>query len=324
MHSVNVWLSRYAKLIVATTFCLIFLGGMVTSLDAGLSVPDWPTSFGYNMFTFPISRWKGLVFWEHTHRLVASVLGMLIIALTIWVFKADRRSSVRKLSVAALILVIIQGLMGGFRVTEISTTLAIIHGVTAQAFFCLLILLAATLSPAWSKPLEGSSTQARVFGWRRWGWVLVISLFIQLILGAMMRHWHAGLAIPTFPLTPQGTFFPVAHDKMVDIHFSHRFWAIIVTVIAAVTCVKALRSSGGEERIQLPAVAILFLILVQILLGASVIWLGRAPIPTSLHVVNGALILGFSFYLAVQSLRLGTLREEATCHCADHEESPTA
>lgn len=311
MHSVNVWLSRYAKLIVATTFCLIFLGGMVTSLDAGLSVPDWPTSFGYNMFTFPISRWKGLVFWEHTHRLVASGLGLLIIGLTIWVFKVDRRSSARKLSVAALVLVIIQGLMGGFRVTEISTTLAIVHGVTAQAFFCLLILLAATLSPAWNQPLEGGSTPAQVYAWRRWGWALVISLFIQLILGAMMRHWHAGLAIPTFPLTPQGTFFPVAHDKMVDIHFSHRFWAIIVTLVAAVTCTKALRSSGGEERIQLPALAVLLLIVVQILLGASVIWLQRAPIPTSLHVVNGALILGFSFYLALQSQRLGRLQENA-------------
>lgn len=300
MQPANLWLSRYAKFVVAATFFLIFIGGMVTSLNAGLAVPDWPTTFGYNMFAFPISRWKGLVFWEHSHRVIASVLGMLTTGLAIWIWCGDRRAWVKKLGGAALVLVIAQGIMGGYRVTEISTTLAIIHGCTAQLFLCLLVYIALTLSPAWTRPVAAEALEG-IPKWRSWAWVVVAAVFVQLILGAIMRHLHAGLAIPTFPLTPEGTLMPREHNMLVDIHFSHRFWAVVVTGLIVVLATKVLRAARGEGRFSYPAIGLLLLLVVQLAFGASIIWLARAPIPTSLHVLNGAAVLVLSVVLAIRA-----------------------
>ncbi|MEI6350580.1 MAG: COX15/CtaA family protein, partial [Verrucomicrobiota bacterium] len=206
MQPENRWISRLAKFAVIVTFSLIYLGGMVTSLNAGLSVPDWPTSFGYNMFTFPVSKWEGGIWWEHSHRLVASFLGLVITVLAVWIWRVDSRRWVRGLGLGAFVLVVVQGILGGLRVTEISTVLAIIHGCIAQAFLCVLILLALALSPAWERPPTESKVSYSAKRLVPWGWVLTGAVFIQLILGAIMRHLHAGLAIPTFPLTPSGSW----------------------------------------------------------------------------------------------------------------------
>jgi len=301
MPPAQLWLSRFAKLVVAVTFALLFLGGMVTSLDAGMSVPDWPTTFGYNMWTFPFERWKGLVFWEHTHRVVASVLGVLVIFLAIGIQWLETRRWVRWLGWTALVLVSVQGIMGGLRVTENSIPLAIVHGVTAQIFFCLVILIAAALSPAWNRPLPNRDAASRIARLKSWAWVMVIFLLIQLVLGAVMRHLNAGLAMPFFPFDEEGNFMPRVHNMYVDIHFTHRVWAFVVTAAGFVLGIKGLRAGGGDSRILVPSVLTIALVLFQIYLGAQIIWTGRASVPTSLHVVNGALILGFSFILLVRS-----------------------
>lgn len=301
MYPAKLWLARFANLTVAATFCLLFLGGMVTSLDAGLSVPDWPGTFGHNMWAFPFERWKGLVFWEHTHRVVASGVGFMVILLLIGIWMVDGRRWVKQLGIAAVVLVSIQGIMGGLRVTKVSITLAIIHGITAQVFFCLLILIAMAVSAAWNRPLKDPTSAPKIGKLRGWAWSLIGVLLIQLILGAVMRHNGAGLSMPYFPVDPDGHFMPRVHNMMVDIHFTHRVWAIVVTVMALIVGVKALRASKSDIRILLPAIFIISLVAVQIFLGAQVIWLARASIPTSLHVVNGALILSFSFVLAVRS-----------------------
>jgi cytochrome c oxidase assembly protein subunit 15 len=301
----NLWLSRFAKLAVFGTVCLIFLGGMVTSLGAGLSVPDWPTSFGYNMFAFPIARWKGPIFWEHSHRLVASGIGMITVALAVWVWLAEKRPWVKRLALGALFLVCVQGLMGGLRVTKLSIVLAIIHGCTAQAFLCVLTLLALALSPAWNRP--STANGEGVASTKTTAWVLFGAVYLQLILGAIMRHWGAGLAIPTFPLTPEGTLFPTVHNAMIDIHFAHRAWAFVVALLAVGVVARALGSR--EASLQRPALLLGLLILIQITLGASIIWLQRAPIPTSLHVVNGAGVLVTTFLIAVRATK-------STCHAA--------
>src|SRR5687768_16656916 len=170
----NPTLHRIALLTAAATFPLIFMGGLVTSHGAGMSVPDWPNSYGYNMFTFPPSQWVGGIFYEHTHRLMGTVVGMLSIALVVcaWhtqianasnrlVAAATRRRltaraipsaysrPVRWLCLTVLAAVIVQGVLGGLRVVLVELDLAIVHACFAQAFFCLATFTAVVTSRWW-------------------------------------------------------------------------------------------------------------------------------------------------------------------------------
>src|SRR5687767_2396741 len=111
--SISVWPHRLAVMTACATFPLLFIGGLVTSKGAGLAVPDWPTTFGYNMFLYPWSKMVGNVFYEHSHRLVASGVGLLTIALALSLWLQERRKGLRWLGVAALVLVVIQGALGG-------------------------------------------------------------------------------------------------------------------------------------------------------------------------------------------------------------------
>src|SRR5205085_11878663 len=111
------WLNHFAWLSAVATLLLICSGGMVTSKGVGLAVPDWPTTFGYNMFLFPISKWVGGIFFEHVHRLIASTVGILTIILTLWLWQGQTHRWLRNLGFAALALVILQGVLGGLRVT---------------------------------------------------------------------------------------------------------------------------------------------------------------------------------------------------------------
>ena len=138
----SVWPHRLAVVLACATFPLLFIGGLVTSKGAGLAVPDWPTTFGYNMFLYPWSKMVGNIFYEHSHRLVASAVGLLTIALTLAFWLRERRHWLRWLGVAALLLVILQGVIGGLRVVLLENTLAIVHAAFAQAFFALTVSLA--------------------------------------------------------------------------------------------------------------------------------------------------------------------------------------
>ncbi len=137
------------------------------------------------------------------------------------------------LALAALVLVIIQGIMGGLRVTKLSIVLAMVHGCTAQIFLCLLTLIAVVLSPAWNTapPLQPSGQQGNWQSFRNFTWLFTGAVYVQLVLGAVMRHMGAGLAIPTFPLMPDGSLFPTVHNPMIDAHFAHRLWAVPVTIL---------------------------------------------------------------------------------------------
>ncbi len=132
------------------TFCLIILGGTVTSHGVGLSVPDWPRSLGHNMFLLPPSMWKGGILYEHTHRLLGTVVGVLsiIVAILLWRTQAAR-PWLRWFGVATLVMVIAQGVMGGLRVTEISEVWGVFHAITAQIFLCMTVVIAAATSRWW-------------------------------------------------------------------------------------------------------------------------------------------------------------------------------
>src|SRR4030081_2453668 len=130
----SAWLNRFAWFSAAATLLLICSGGMVTSKGVGLAVPDWPTTFGYNMFLFPVSKWIGGVLFEHTHRLIASAVGLLTIVLAIWLWRSEERQWVRNLGLIALGAVVLQGVLGGLRVTMLRDEIGIFHACFAQAF----------------------------------------------------------------------------------------------------------------------------------------------------------------------------------------------
>ena len=140
---------RLAVVTVVTTVLLIFVGGVVTTTRAGLSVPDWPNSFGHNMFTFPWEKWVGPIFYEHSHRLLGSLVGLLTVSLAVWIHVIEDRPWVKQLARLAVVGVVIQGILGGLRVVLLADAMAIVHGCLAQAFLSLIVGLAVVTSPGW-------------------------------------------------------------------------------------------------------------------------------------------------------------------------------
>src|SRR5260370_14675552 len=136
------WLNRFAWLTCVATLLRICSGGMVTSKNVGLAVPDWPTTFGYNMFLFPISKCVGRILFEHTHRLMGSLVGFLTIILAVWLWLREDRRWVRSLGVIAVVGVILQGILGGLRVTMMKDQIGVLHACVAQAFLGFLVFIA--------------------------------------------------------------------------------------------------------------------------------------------------------------------------------------
>src|SRR5262245_13726793 len=178
----NPFLHRFAWFTAGTTVFLICSGGMVTSKGVGLAVPDWPTTFGYNMFFFPFSKWVGGIFFEHTHRLIASLVGFLTIILASWLWRSTAERWLKALGWLSLGAVVLQGILGGLRVTLLKDEIGIFHACLAQAFLGLLVVIAIALSPAWRHVtqfrLVGRGKALTIFA-------LVISglIYTQLALG---------------------------------------------------------------------------------------------------------------------------------------------
>src|SRR5437868_5689174 len=204
------WLHRFAWFTATATLLLICSGGMVTSKGVGLAVPDWPTTFGYNMFLFPVSKWIGGVLFEHTHRLIASTVGFLTVILAIWLWRADDRQTVKTLGVVAVGAVILQGTLGGLRVTLLKDQIGIFHACLAQAFLGLLVLIAVVTTSFW-RSLDSNALTTQVskkFSTiKRIAIAATIVIYVQLALGATMRHQHKDLAILDFP-TANGAWIP--------------------------------------------------------------------------------------------------------------------
>src|SRR5262245_62938782 len=143
-------LPLFAALVAASTAALIFAGGLVTSTGSGLAVPDWPNTYGWFMWTFPLSKMVGGIFYEHTHRLVASTVGFLIVVLAVWLWRAEPRAWVRRLGFVALGAVVTQGLLGGLTVRYLlPDPISIAHASLAQLVFCLTITISLVTSAGW-------------------------------------------------------------------------------------------------------------------------------------------------------------------------------
>jgi cytochrome c oxidase assembly protein subunit 15 len=189
------WPHRLACITAVATVGLIVAGGLVTNTGAALAVPDWPTTFGENMLLYPWSRLAGGALIEHSHRVIAAGVGLLTVGLGVTLGLADGRRVVRWLGGVAVLLVVVQGLVGGLRVVLLRDTLAILHGALAQAFFALLVTLAVVTGPAWRAPVPpeaGKSGRVALLA------VLGVAvLYGQALLGALTAHggwlwWHVG------------------------------------------------------------------------------------------------------------------------------------
>jgi cytochrome c oxidase assembly protein subunit 15 len=284
------WAHWIAVVLACATLPLLFIGGLVTSLGAGLAVPDWPTTFGYNMFLYPWSKMIGGIFYEHSHRLVASLVGLLTIALALSLWFGEKRNWLRWLGVCALGLVIFQGVLGGLRVVLLQHTLAIIHACFAQAFFALTICLAVFTSAQWQREpeLPPVADGGRL---RRLCTITTGLIYTQAVFGAVLRHT----------------------GERVD---AHLLFAGLVALHIILILLRVMRSHTDQPILVRPASGLAILLLVQLILG-TVTYLGKftawLQLPfaalvglTTLHLITGALMLATSVVLTLKAYRLST------------------
>lgn len=295
-----IWLHRYAKLLVAATLLLVTAGAMVTSTSSGLSVPDWPNTYGYNMFLFPLNKMVGGIFYEHGHRLIASGVGLLTIGLVFLVWRMETRRWVRRLSVIALVAVILQGVLGGITVLYfLPDPVSISHAGLAEIFFCLTVSLALFTSPSWRAPAAAPAEDGHL---RRRMVILTAAIYLQILLGATMRHTGAGLAIPDFPLS-FGRVLPPDWTGPIAIHFAHRLGALVVTILILMNASYIWDRHGERRDFTRPLWLLILLVATQVTLGALVVLSGKQPIINTLHVATGASVLATSLVLTLRSFR---------------------
>ena len=420
-------LHRFAVFTAVATLGLIGIGGLVTSHGAGMAVPDWPNTYGYNMFLFPVSQWVGGIFYEHTHRLVASGVGLLTVVLALWLHgrsarpvmrwgglillllgvgaavAASRRWAdgavvglaglasfgtswiwprcepsakwLRWCGIAALVAVVLQGVLGGLRVVLLKDAIGIFHATLAQLFFVLICAIALFTSRWWQtsrsrlsstlrepqcdlngplslslSPSEGERVPKEGEGlvqgpeaqrgalaavnYQLSTLLLLTTALIlgQLALGAAMRHQHAGLAIPDFPLA-YGSLWPamdaasVAHYNarrmeitganpitafQIGLQMTHRLLALAIVGAVAFAAWSARRTLGAGSLLSRLALGWLGLILTQALLGAATIWSNKAADLATAHVLVGALSLAVGAMMSLIALReLASSRQRA-------------
>ncbi|RKU32088.1 hypothetical protein C6497_00175 [Candidatus Poribacteria bacterium] len=293
------WLNRIAVLTAGATFLLIIIGGVVTSTESGLAVPDWPTTFGYNMFLYPLSEMVGGILYEHSHRLMGSIVGLLTITLLVMLLAIDTRKWLKWLGLVALIAVIIQGVLGGLRVTELSITLAILHACLAQAFFALLCGISWFTSRKWftntisTENVDNSQNTKRL---QRLSLLTTCFIFIQLIFGALLRHIGSTLSSTLLLYVLIGVHIFLA--LMITLHiflFIRRFFSV--------------GSESHEISGRLPLL-LLGLVGIQVILGIGayltrLTFIGETissvltDLITTSHVAVGALMLVSSFVMTL-------------------------
>jgi cytochrome c oxidase assembly protein subunit 15 len=369
-------LHRFAFLTALATLGLVGIGGLVTSHGVGMAVPDWPNTYGYNMFFFPFSKWVGGIFYEHSHRLVASGVGLLTIILALWLQGHRARPlmrwgglfllmlglgtgvvrpthwsdafvlvvtglaslaasfvwprcepgppALRWLGIIAFFAVVLQGVLGGLRVVLFKDQIGIFHATLAQLFLALICAITLFTSRWWQR--RGRRTEDREQkpegrGQRTEGGnagnlqpILLgasVLILLQLILGATMRHQHAGLAIPDFPLA-YGKLWPATDAASVVrynqqrleitsynpitagqiiLQMVHRLMAVAILGAVVVGAWSARSKLGSKHVLSKGTLVWLGLILLQVLLGAATIWSNKAADIATGHVMVGALSL---------------------------------
>jgi len=281
-------LHRFAIFTASVTLVLIVAGALVTSNDAGLSVPDWPTSFGSY---YKIPHMVGGIKYEHTHRMVAEFVGLLTIILAVWTWRVEKRRWMRLLGLAALATVIVQGILGGLTVLFfLPPIVSSAHALVAQTFFCIAVAIGVFTGRRWVEEQPRTEFDQRRPALFTLILLAIFVLYVQLFLGAMFRH-H-GLS-----------WWP------------HIVNAGLVAIVLSWTTIRAITVYPHVDAIRRPALAMLFLMLAQLCLGflvfvTRVMWGKDAAQPelpmvisTVVHVAVGALLLAATIVLAIQVWR---------------------
>ena len=299
--SYSPWLHRLARLTAGTTFLLIVIGGIVTSTDSGLAVPDWPTTFGYNMFLYPLSEMVGGILYEHSHRLMGSLVGLLTVGLFVFLLARDSRRWLKWIGLAALIAVVVQGVLGGLRVTQINRNFAIVHACLAQAFFAVLCGIAWFTSRDWWQGFDTASFGlqatpknetpiAEAQKLRRLSLITTCLIYVQLIFGAVLRHTGSRLDM-------------------------HLLFAFLVALHIFLLARRILGTNGETQKVasSMPLL-LLGLLAVQLMLGTGAFFAKLTAFGetfaaaltvtiTTAHVAVGALMLVSSFVLTLKIYR---------------------
>jgi len=295
------WVAAFVRVTIVAALLLLVVGGLVTSTDAGLAVVDWPNSFGFNMFLYPFSRMTGGIYYEHAHRLFGALVGVTTVALAVLLQLREPRRWVRGLGWTAVAMVVVQGVMGGLRVTGGFTwsssldamrpnlVLAMVHGVFGQVFFATLVALGAFTSTIWGRAEPSPRASARADHWL--SALLVFLLFVQLILGAAQRHFSEFLIAHIA--------FGVAVVAPVAIHLGFRSWGL----------------NEGQKLLQRLGLALVGAVALQLLLGLGAFVAVRAAasgdleaavevLLTTAHQGFGAVLLASAVMLLCLNFRL--------------------
>ncbi len=280
----NVWLHRYAIILAVCTLLLVVAGASVTSNDAGLSVPDWPLSYGRVM-----PPMTGGIFYEHGHRMIATTVGFLTIILAVWLWRVEQRAWMKWLGMAALAAVIVQGVLGGLTVLFLlPRPVSIAHACLAQLFFSTTVSMAVFTSPSWKRGPQ-MVDDAGTPSLRTLAPAVPIVVLCQLALGAAYRH------------------------KVVEL-IPHVVGALVVTGVVLITAMFVLTQFGSHSILKKSAQMLAVVTFVQVFLGIAA-YMSRItyvetaqPDPvmvlfTVLHVAVGALTMAASVALAIQVLR---------------------
>ena len=294
------WQYEFFVSVSLLVFLMLVTGGLVTGLEAGLAVPDWPNSYGHNMLLYPltemISSENDGIFFEHAHRLTGMFVGIASLVMLVCAWRWSSNKVVRATATVVFFMVCLQGLLGGLRVTGYLTLsqdrellnpnvwIGVVHGVVGQLIFAGFVWIAAMMSPAWKDDSIANKTNR---GDVRLGWVLVCSMVLQLILGAVYRHM-----LGDETLAPKAT----------HILYTHIFIAFVVLVVVVIFALRLLAYDHGVLKTY--GKLLMTLVGVQLLLGGgaliAIIINKGVEIPTyevvltTLHQANGALLLGAS------------------------------
>jgi len=302
-------LAWFAAIGSAWVFVLVALGAFTTTIGAGMAFADWPLSNG----SVNPHGWLTEIdkFAEHSHRLSGTLMGLITIILAVWLHRSEARAWLRRLGWWSLAIVIVQGVIGGTRVTldhigvpgfdmSLGQMLRIPHGMLAQVYVCVLFAIVAGLSRPWVNNTLGTpGPRVRTLGW----WCVVL-LFGQLAVAVTMRHNQAGMSIPTFPLsTPGGALLPAAWDYRVALQFTHRVLAAVIGVAILAYSHFLWREKTLAPLLRGASFLLVGLIILQITLGAQIIWTGRSITMTTGHVVTGALTLATVFLVVFLTRR---------------------
>lgn len=298
------WRYRFSIVVVIVCVALISWGGLVTSIDAGLAVPDWPSSFGsYDPLATgfedpanPSSRWWHHlpILAEHGHRLLGALVGLLIVVLALWTWRVDPRRWMRQLGFAALGLVILQGILGGLRVIWVSLDLAVVHALTAQLFFSMLVAMTLFTSRGWLGAASVPPVRPETKRLRGLSIATVAALYVQIILGALLRHPGAGV-----------------HLGFAIVHITGAF---VVLGLVLATCSRVRQDFSTNRLLNRAGWIMLGAVVVQLMLGffAFTVLLFETRLAqrsatqvalNSAHLVVGALLLASAVCLMLLSMR---------------------